>query len=502
MERPVTTRRRTPKPYALAAGCEPLESRILYSFTFSSIAAFSGKHSGIQPMSLVVDGDGNIFGTTARGGAKKYGTIFEIPAGTDDIITLASFNSKNGLYPTGSLVLDANGVLWGTTANGGSSQRGTIFSFNTADTTSGITTVFNFNGANGSYPLMGLVADASGTLYGTTLGSVHGRNASILFSLSSDGTTLTRLATFSPKDALNGGLVVDSSGNIFGTTARGGTKHAGSVFEFPAGATGSTVTTLASFTVTNGYLPTNALIIDDNGNLVGTTGGGGSRSRGTLFQFNVTANTITTLANFHGSDGSRPVGSIVQDSSGNFFGVTALGGIGNRGVVFEYPAGSTTSSVTRAFAFTGSRKGRVPSGGLVIDANDNLFGTTYLGGIGNRGTLFELAPGGAAEPEPASSTASLTTSGGVLQLGSLPATGTDGQALEFHNSAGGGSLEPAGPILANHSTGTADCLTLGSNSAVTSLVGITPITPGPYTIQPGMGIVNLAQGTLQLIGAR
>ena len=258
---------------------------------------------------------------------------------------------------------------------------------------------------------MGLIADASGNLYGTTLGSTHGKNASILYSLTPDGSTLTRLATFSPNDVLSGGLVVDASGNIFGTTSRGGTKNVGTVYEFPAGATGSQVTRLASFTGSNGTVPTTGLLITPDGNLVGTTGGGGSQSEGSLFRFNVTANTITTLASFKGSNGNRPVGNIVMDSSGNFFGVTAMGGSKDLGVVFEYVAGNTTSTITRAFSFTGGINGRTPAGAVVIDPNDNLFGTTYLGGKDDRGTVFELAPGGAAQPGSVSSSPPVSTLG-------------------------------------------------------------------------------------------
>ena len=486
MERDVTKRKRNKQEYARATTLETLESRLLYSFTFTSLAAFKGKNAGIQPMSLVVDADGNLFGTTARGGAKKYGTIFEIPAGTTDILTLASFTGKNGIYPTGSLVLDSDGVLWGTTTSGGSLNRGTIFSFITGSTASTITTVFNFNGTGGSYPQMGLVTDSAGDFYGTTLGSEHGKNASILFKLSSDGSTLTRLATFDPKSLASGGLVVDSSGNIFGTTTKGGTKKVGTVFEFPAGATGSTVTTLASFTGSNGTLPTTALLIDDDGNLIGTTGGGGTHSEGTLFRFNVTANTITTLASFRGSNGDRPVGNIVADSSGNYFGVTTLGGSKDRGVIFEYVAGNTTSTITSLYSFRGGITGRNPAGALVIDANDNLFGTTYLGGHDDDGTVFELAPGGAAEPTP-SVAAFATQAQGFLQVGTHADSGQTGVEPQSNDLKCGSALVMTDPVGADASVlnvGPAHCeLTLGKNSDVISLVGLNPMVPLTFTLQ-------------------
>jgi uncharacterized repeat protein (TIGR03803 family) len=401
---------------AAAAIVETLEPRTLFSFELASVAQFTGNLSGIQPAGLVMDSAGNLFGTTSRGGANKYGIIFEIPATSNTVITLASFTGANGIYPVGSLVIDSGGVLWGTTSGGGASGKGTVFSFLTGSTASTINTVVSFNGINGSYPQSGLTADSSGNLYGTTLGSTKGANASTVFMIAASSGTFIKVANIKPAEQALGGVVVDLSGNIFGTTSRGGTKNLGTVFSFPAGSTSSFVTTLASFTGSNGTVPTSNLLLDSGGNVVGISGGGGTHSAGTIFRFNVTASTITTLAHFRGSNGSRPLGNLIVDASGNYYGVTALGGSKGRGVVFEFPAGTTSSTVTALFSFTGKSTGQNPTGALVLDNDGRLYGGTYSGGTSNRGVIFEISEGGSSAPAlaPAVPTGS-TTRVGLLQ---------------------------------------------------------------------------------------
>lgn len=417
-----------------AAVMEALEPRTLFSFELASVAQFTGNLSGIQPAGLVMDAAGNLFGTTSRGGANKYGIIFEIPATSNTVITLASFTGANGIYPVGGLVIDSGGVLWGTTSGGGSSGKGTVFSFLTGSTASTINTVVSFNGVNGSYPQSGLTADSSGNLYGTTLGSTKNSNtnASTVFMIAASSGTFVKIANIKPAEQALGGVVVDSSGNLFGTTSRGGTKNLGTVFSFPAGSTSSFVTTLASFTGSNGTVPTGNLLLDSNENIVGTTGGGGTHSAGTIFRFNVTASTITTLANLRGSNGSRPVGNLIVDASGNYYGVTTLGGSKGRGAVFEFPAGTTTSTVTLLFSFTGKSTGQNPTGALVLDADGHLYGGTYSGGTSNRGVIFEISEGGSAAPvtlianplktsaQPTGSVSGVTHAGALILSGSQP----------------------------------------------------------------------------------
>ena len=145
-------------------------------------------------------------------------------------------------------------------------------------------------------------------------------------------------------------LVEDSSGNLFGTTNLGGASGYGTVFEVAAGS--GTITTLASFNGGNGAYP-NGVIEDSSGNLFGTTQGGGPSDApmngvfgyGTVFEVAAGSGTITTLANFNGSNGEYPYTDVVEDSSGNLFGTTFFGGANNDGTVFELPTHVTVTSL-------------------------------------------------------------------------------------------------------------------------------------------------------------
>jgi uncharacterized repeat protein (TIGR03803 family) len=115
---------------------------------------------------LIADAAGNLYGTTGYGGANNDGTIFKIAAGTGDLTTLATFDGSQGEYPSAGLIADAAGNLYGTAFYGGSGGDGTVFELAAGSST--ITTLAEFDGDNGAFPMTSLIADASGNLYGTT----------------------------------------------------------------------------------------------------------------------------------------------------------------------------------------------------------------------------------------------------------------------------------------------------------------------------------------------
>lgn len=132
------------------------------------IASFNGAN-GMNPVGgLVADAAGNLYGATSLGGAYGDGTVFELNPNTGVIAKLADFNAATGFSPTGSLLIDAAGNLFGENTKGGAGDNGTVFEVNT--TTDSISTLASFaaNGNNGASPYGGLVADAQGNLYGTT----------------------------------------------------------------------------------------------------------------------------------------------------------------------------------------------------------------------------------------------------------------------------------------------------------------------------------------------
>jgi uncharacterized repeat protein (TIGR03803 family) len=145
-----------------------------YASTAATLVSFSGANGANPYAGLVADANGDLFGTTYAGGASGEGTVFEIAktssgyAGT--ATTLVSFNGANGANPFAGLIVDGNGNLFGTDNAGGPSDYGTVFEV--AKTSSGYantpTVLVNFDGANGANPQAGLVADVNGNLFGTT----------------------------------------------------------------------------------------------------------------------------------------------------------------------------------------------------------------------------------------------------------------------------------------------------------------------------------------------
>ena len=379
----------------------PYNLKILISFNSTN---------GANPFgSLIADANGNLFGMTFNGGANGYGTVFEITNTATGYVstpmTLASFDySTDGANPYGSLIADANGDLFGMTNGGGASGYGTVFEIINTPTgyASTPTTLISFTSTNGANPYDSLIIDANGDLFGTTnSGGANGDGT--VFEITNTPTgyasTPTTLVSFAGTDGVSpyGSLITDAHGDLFGTTNGGGANGFGTVFEITNTPTGyaSTPTTLVSFNGTNGEYPYGSLIADAHDDLFGTTSSGGANGFGTVFEIiNTTtgyASTPTTLASFDSTNGADPQGSLIIDANGDLFGTANSGGANGDGTVFEITNTPTgyASTPTTLVSFN-TTNGANPFGSLVVDANGDLFGTTNSGGANGDGTVFEL----------------------------------------------------------------------------------------------------------------
>jgi uncharacterized repeat protein (TIGR03803 family) len=316
-----------------------------YASTPTTLVSFNGA-DGNEPLAgLMADANGNLFGTTFSGGASGDGVVFEIAKTSGGYAstptTLVSFDYADGQAPFAGLIADANGNLFGTTYRGGASGDGTVFEV--AKTSGGYastpTILVSFNGVDGSSPYAGLLADTDGNLFGTTQnGGVAGDGTVFEIVKTSGGyaSTPTILVSFNGVDGSQplAALIADANGNLFGTTYRGGASGDGTVFEIIRTSSGyaSTSTTLVSFNFADGVGPAASLIADANGNLFGTT------DTGAVFEIARTsagyASTPTTLVSFYGANGASPAG-LMADASGNLFGTTSGGGASGDGTVFE-----------------------------------------------------------------------------------------------------------------------------------------------------------------------
>ena len=253
---------------------------VLYSF-----GAYTG--DGTMPLfALIMDGIGNIYGTTLSGGANlNYGTVFKLaPDGMETILHSFAFVG-DGFYPEGTLYMDGSGNLFGTTVGGGTGTlgHGTLYEI---DSTGNYSTLYSFGqtAVDAAEPQSGLIADASGNLYGTSVGGGTYGNGSV-YSYSPGGS-VSVLYSFGAVS--NDGsqpqteLTMDMFGNLFGTTMLGGANNLGTVFVItPLGIQ----TTVFSFdALVNGAYPESGLAIDAYGNLYGTTVNGGGPGWGTIYQ--------------------------------------------------------------------------------------------------------------------------------------------------------------------------------------------------------------------------
>ncbi len=201
------------------------------SNTITPLASLNGANGSYTAASLVMDSTGNLYGVSTGGGANTNGSVFELGNGANTITTLASFDGSNGSYPNGALVLDSEGNLYGTTEIGGDNGNGTVFEI--AKGSNAIRTLASFNGNNGANPYAGMAFDAAGNLFGTAWAGGDNGDGTV-FEVVKGSSTIATLASFSGSDGSNpvGGVVIDSSGNLYGTTSKGGANGVGSVFEY------------------------------------------------------------------------------------------------------------------------------------------------------------------------------------------------------------------------------------------------------------------------------
>jgi len=313
--------------------------------------------------------------------------------------------ATDGANPYGGLVRDKAGNLYGTTASGGANGYGTIFELtpNSGDWTHSVLYSFT-GGANGGSPSSSLIFDGAGNLYGTTP-PLGGSNAGTVFELAttSDGWVQSVLYAFT---GYNGGgseplasPTLGKDGRLYGTTSAGGLDNAGIVYALTKTSGGWSEKTVYSFTGTSGGSPSDAVIFDSAGNLYGTTyDGGGSADGGTVFELLRGSWKDKTLYVFQcglrgcqTGDAGNPEAGLVMDSSGNLYGASRSGGVYGHGAIFKVAAlagGKWKESVLYSFK-GGPGDGDQPFGTLVFDKSGNLYGTA---GGGYAGVVFKLAP--------------------------------------------------------------------------------------------------------------
>jgi uncharacterized repeat protein (TIGR03803 family) len=339
------------------------------AWTAQTVHAFTGADGDVPFAGLIFDTFGALYGTAAHGGAagcyhgEGCGTVFKLtppstPGGPWTETTLYKFaGGVDGESPTGNLVFDTFGSLYGTTFAGGPANCGVIYKLTPPATQGGAwtkTALYSFSGADGCFPQANLIFDTAGALYATTQNG-GALDQGVVFKLTPPATpggawTEALLHTFAggadgaiPYNA----LMFDTAGALYGTTWKGGSKSAGIAFKLipPTVAGGVWSESIYEFDGVTGSRLQGGLTRDTFGVLYGTTNRGGTgncnvTNCGTVFALVAPATlggawTHTVLANFTGPNGGDP-----EDTPtfhlGSLYGTGDYGGANDLGVVFQF----------------------------------------------------------------------------------------------------------------------------------------------------------------------
>jgi uncharacterized repeat protein (TIGR03803 family) len=428
---------------------------------FATLHPFSGSSSGVNPYAGLVQGnDGLLYGTTLDGGDSGYGVAFSL-ASNGLFSVLHSFtNGLDGGVPFAGLVQGRDGGFYGAAFEGGASSSGTLFKINSAG---GFTTLYSFfGGDDGSDPAASLIQGADGKLYGTAYqGGINDFGS--VFSVTTNGI-FAPLVSF---DEDNGAypvasLVQAANGVLYGTTYLGGSNGYGTVFSLT---TKGALTTLVSFNYTNGATPVGALIQASDGFFYGTTGAGGTNGGwGTVFRMTADG-TLTTLYSFGYDDGAYPAAGLIQATDGNFYGTTSEGGWGGQGTVFRI----TTNGVLTTVAWFNGANGANPQSPVIQIRDGSFCGTTEYGG-----TFYNGASG--------------TGNGRVFRLVlpmflSNPFTQAVATvSLPYVASLTANSIRPSGDTVLFAKTSGPPWLNVGSDGALSGTPAVSDIGTNTFTV--------------------
>jgi uncharacterized repeat protein (TIGR03803 family) len=392
---------------------------------------------GILPFAGVVQGlDGSLYGTTLGGGNFNGGTAFRLtPAGRfSDYGFCEKTGCTDGDSLQGSLTQSMDGTFWGTTTGGGANGNyGTIFRITKGGV---LTTLYSFcaqvNCKDGSAPTSPPIEGTDGNFYGTTYEGGYG-NRGTIYKITPTGQFST-IYTFchdyycTDGDAPYGAMIQGGDGNLYGTTAGGGANNGfGTVFKVTQS---GNLTVLYSFCsrqgCADGWRPYDPLVLGTDGNFYGVTQwGGNSDYNGTLFEI-TPSGVLTTLYNFcsqtNCADGSQPYGGLSQGTDGSFYGTTATGGLYGEGTVFRLSQGGSLTSLYSFCAQSGCEDGAIPQGDVIQATNGKFYGTTTAGGNNpvcgeGCGTIFSVDSGLAPFVAFISPTGKVGQTGGILGQG-------------------------------------------------------------------------------------
>jgi uncharacterized repeat protein (TIGR03803 family) len=376
--------------------------------SFKVLYTFTGGPDGAQPYAGLTMRGQSLFGTTSAGNeGSNWGNVYQLRhVGTGWIfIPLQLFD---GTLSSG-VTFGPDGTIYGPSPNNIAGYTyGYIY--NLKPPVSAVckathcpwlaTVIYGFSGgADGGSPRYGnLIFDQAGDLYGTT--SVGGIGHGVVYEMTHTGAAWTEQPLYAfagSPDGANpyGGLVFDNAGNLYGMTTQGGSAGFGTVFELSPAGGGWTEQVLYNFQgASDGDYPTAGLLIDQSGNLYGSTSDGGSGGGGTVFELTPSGGgwKYNLLQSFTGGTRCGPWGTLSMDGAGNIYGTTVCDGANNIGNVFELSPSGGGWTYSSLYDFTGGNDGRRPYGNVTIDSGGNLYGTASRGASHDAGVIWQITP--------------------------------------------------------------------------------------------------------------
>ena len=321
-----------------------------------------------------------LLGNTMNGG-NQFGLIFKYTAGATQFDDTYRLTGIAGMSP--GAITQIGNYIYGCTRSGGAFGLGTIYKYEPL--TNVYTVLHDFVDSTGSQSSTQLLLASNGKLYGTsgTGGPLFG---GVIFEFDLSTNTYQKLAYFG--SVINGGnpsdyLIQASNGKLYGTTYQGISNFNGTLFEFDIAT--NTITTLHNFTPNTGNNPGGKLFETQAGKLVGLTFSGGGALGGVIYEYDLNTNTYTKKTDFTTTTGTNPTGSFTALNATTLLGTCSTGGTG-AGTLFEYNI--ATNTLTKKFDFIQAQGSR-PMGNLTLASNGKYYGGFENGGASNAGGIFE-----------------------------------------------------------------------------------------------------------------